>query len=105
MSCETDIRPTGETAGRFLRRAQPSHQATLGTICSARDQGLRRLGRGLVCLIEHQVDLGHREAGHLHLEVQIDEALQFDGEQFLVPTGIERSALAARQQNSFYNFE
>src|SRR2546421_30216 len=45
----------------------------------------RRLPR----LLEHQIDLGKRETGDLHVEFKVDESLQFDREHLVVPAGIE----------------
>ena len=58
-----------------------------------RDRILRRIaaiGIGLAGFIEHEVDLGQAEPGHLDIELQVDQRLQLDREDLLVPPGIER---------------
>src|SRR5438094_3009069 len=53
----------------------------------------RPCGSTLAGFIEDEVDLGEREAGKLDLELQVDQPLQFECEQFLIPAlraGIDR---------------
>jgi hypothetical protein len=55
-----------------------------------RDTILRTIGCCLCRLVDGQIDLGQREAGEDHVELQVDEGLQLDGEDLHVPAGIER---------------
>jgi hypothetical protein len=50
----------------------------------------RTARRALLCLIEHEVDLGQREAGEFHVEVHLHEAIQLDRQHFAIPAGILR---------------
>jgi hypothetical protein len=50
----------------------------------------------LPCFVQHQIDFGEREAGDLHVEIQIDEGLQLDREYLAIPAGIQGELLSAR---------
>ena len=51
-----------------------------------RDDVGERVGRTARC-VEQEVDLAHGEAGEFNLEVEVDEILQFERQQVLVPAG------------------
>jgi hypothetical protein len=44
----------------------------------------------LPCFVQHQIDFGEREAGDLHVEIEIDEGLQLNREYLAIPAGIQR---------------
>ena len=48
------------------------------------------VGIRLARLVDDEVDLGQAEAGQLDVEVEVDQRLQLDREDLLVPAGIER---------------
>jgi hypothetical protein len=45
--------------------------------------------RALLRRIEHQVDLGNRKPRNRQVELQVEQTLQLQRQQFLVPTGVE----------------
>ena len=47
-------------------------------------------GSASPALVEHEVDLGEAEAGQLDIELEVDQRLQLDREDLLVPAGVER---------------
>src|SRR5260370_9032860 len=49
----------------------------------------RTARRALARLIEYDVDFGRREAGHLDIEIELDEALQLDRQQLTIPSSVE----------------
>src|SRR6266700_3054087 len=52
-------------------------------------------GRALARLVENDVDLGQRKAGQLDLELEVDELLQFYGQQLTVPSRIQRKLIVS----------
>ncbi len=48
-----------------------------------------------------RVNLGQREAGQRHIEVEIDEGLQFDRQDLAVPAGIECELIVGKQSPTF----
>src|SRR5215470_1820176 len=48
---------------------------------------------GLAGLIQNQIDLRHREAGKIDLEIQRNQLLQLDGENLAVPAGLFGQAI------------
>ena len=57
-------------------------------------------GVGITRLIENEVDLCEAEACQLDLEVEIDQALQLDRENFLIPAGVERELVVGKDVGS-----
>lgn len=53
-------------------------------------------------MIQHEVGLGEREAGQRHVELEISQRLEFDGEDLGVPAGIEREMLSAIWRTCFF---
>jgi hypothetical protein len=49
----------------------------------------RSVWRALTRVFEHEVDLGWRKPGELHVEVDVDEGLQLNRQKLMVPAGIE----------------
>jgi hypothetical protein len=55
---------------------------------------LRRIS--ILCLVDHQIDLGQGEAGQFDIKVKIDKRLELNREDIPVPARIERQLLSAR---------
>jgi hypothetical protein len=70
-------------------KASRSRESPHSRRCSGILRSLIGIRRGLLRLLEHEIDLGEREAGDLDVEFQINKSLQLDGKQLAVPTGIE----------------
>ena len=49
----------------------------------------------LTRVFEHEVDLGWRKPGELHVEVDVDEGLQLNRQKLMVPAGKGGSLLSA----------
>ena len=47
-------------------------------------------------MIERQVDLGQREAGNGDIELKINQSLQFECQQPLIPAGIQRELVVGQ---------
>jgi hypothetical protein len=52
--------------------------------------GAGRFARCLGGIVERDIDVGRREAGDLDIEVEGDQTLQLNGEDFLIPAGLLR---------------
>lgn len=57
--------------------------------------GVRSRRIGLDRTVEHEIDFREAEAGECYVEVEVDERLQFDCQDFLIPAGISASLLSA----------
>jgi hypothetical protein len=57
----------------------------------------RTVRRALARFIEHQVDLGRREAGEFDVEIDVDEALQLDRQQLPVPACTGSKLIVSQQ--------
>jgi hypothetical protein len=55
----------------------------------------RSVWRALSRVFEHEVDLGWRKPGELHVEVDVDEGLQLNRQKLMVPAGKGGSLLSA----------
>jgi hypothetical protein len=56
----------------------------------------RPCGSTLAGFVEDEIDLSEREAGKLDLELQVDQPLQFECEQFPIPAGILRKLVVGK---------
>ena len=88
------LAPAGVAADQPVTAEQPevAHVGD-GRLAHRRDEVLGRLCAvrvGVPRGIQGHVDLSQAEAGEFDLEVEIDQRLQLDGEQLLVPAGVER---------------
>ena len=54
------------------------------------------IGIGLARFVDHEVDFGEAEPGQLDIELEVDQRLQLDGEDLLVPPGIERELVVGQ---------
>ena len=58
-------------------------------------RGINRIWISFTCLVEHEVDLGQAEPGQLDIEIEVDQRLELDCEDLLVPSGIERELVVS----------
>ncbi len=54
--------------------------------------------------IEGKIDLRQREAGQFHVEVEIDQSLQFDRQQVLVPARIQGELVVGQDVGPAFGF-
>ena len=64
---------------------------TAGTTSS----GVSALEAGFARVVEHAIDLGEAEAGQVDFELEVDQPLQLDRQDRLVPAGVERELVVA----------
>jgi hypothetical protein len=57
-----------------------------------------------VRLIENEIDLRHFEAGQLDLDVEVDQALQFDGQDLAIPPCLLRELVVSKDVRAFVGF-
>ena len=57
---------------------------------------IQGIGRGLAGFVDDDVDLADREAGQIEVVLGLDQALQLDREELLVPAGVRARACCRR---------
>src|SRR5690606_5472911 len=71
---------------------QVTHSGNRASACLRHEilYSLASVRVGLTGLFENEIDLSQTEPGEFDVELKIDQRLQLDGEDLLVPAGIQR---------------